>query len=137
MSIVSKLFGDIIPSLRTETPKMFDLPPMQDRPLIDLAIQESSKPVKETKVADLTKKLSAARSPDKIEALKAEIEMAVMENPDSLATIQNLSQKYANPKTAKEAELANFFNTILNPPEAQPQFSDVNTSTIPQPFEGM
>lgn len=133
MSIVSKLFGDIIPSLKTETPKMFDLPPMQ----VQAPAVPEVAPVKETKVADLTKKLSSARSPEKIEALKAEIEMAVMENPDSLATIQNLSQKYSNPKTAKEAELAEFFNTILNPPEAQPQFSDVNTSTIPQPFEGM
>lgn len=133
MSIVSKLFGDIIPSLKTETPKMFDLPPLQ----MQAPAMPEVVPVKETKVADLTKKLTAARSPEKIEALKAEIEMAVMENPDSLATIQNLSQKYAKPKTAKEAELAEFYNTILNPPEAQPQFSDVNTSTIPQPFEGM
>ena len=137
MSIVSKLFGDIIPSLKTETPKMFDLPPVQDRPLIDLAVKESSRPAKDTTVYDLSKKLSAARSPDRIEAIKAEIEAAVMDNPDSLAIVQQLSKKYTNPKTAKEADLAEFYNTILNPPEAQPQFSDVNTSTIPQPFEGM
>lgn len=137
MSIVTKLFGDIIPSLKQETPKMFDLPPMQDRPLIDLALKESSRPAKDTTVIDLSKKLSAARSPDKIEAIKADIEAAVMNNPDSLAVVQELSKKYANPKTAKEASLAEFYNTILNPPEAQPQFSDVNTSTIPQPFEGM
>lgn len=133
MSIVSKLFGDIIPSLRSETPKMFDLPPMQ----MQAPAMPEVAPVKQTKVAELTKQLSAARSPDKIEALKAEIELAVMENPDSLATIQNVAKKYAKPVTAKDEDLAMFFNNILNPPEAQAQFSDVNTSTIPQPFEGM
>jgi len=98
-------------------------------------MQEPAK--KPTVVLDLGKKLSASRSPEKMEAIKAEIIDAVTANPDALAEIQVLAKKYAKPKTAKEAELATFFDSILNPPEAQPQFSDVSQSTIPQPFEGM
>lgn len=132
MSIVNRLFGDMIPSLK-ETPKMFEMPTMvaQAAPLM----QEPAK--KPTVVLDLGKKLSASRSPEKMEAIKAEIIDAVTANPDALAEIQVLAKKYAKPKTAKEAELATFFDSILNPPEAQPQFSDVSQSTIPQPFEGM
>jgi hypothetical protein len=132
MSIVNRLFGDMIPSLK-ETPKMFEMPPMaaQAAP----ATEEPAK--KPTVVLDLGKKLSASRSPEKMEAIKAEIIDAVTANPDALAEIQVLAKKYAKPKTAKEAELATFFDSILNPPEAQPQFSDVSQSTIPQPFEGM
>lgn len=126
MSIVNRLFGDMIPNLK-ETPKMFEMPPM--------AAQEPAK--KPTVILDLGKKLSASRSPEKMEAIKAEIIDAVTANPDALAEIQVLAKKYAKPKTAKEAELATFFDSILNPPEAQPQFSDVSQSTIPQPFEGM
>ena len=129
MSIVSKLFGDMMPNLK-ETPKMFEMAP-QAAPVM----QESAK--KQTVVLDLGKKLSASRSPEKMEAIKAEIIDAVTANPDALAEIQVLAKKYAKPKTAKEAELATFFDSILNPPEAQPQFSDVSQSTIPQPFEGM
>jgi hypothetical protein len=132
MSIVNRLFGDMMPSLK-ETPKMFEMPPMaaQATPVM----QEPAK--KPTVVLDLGKKLSASRSPEKMESIKAEIIEAVTANPDALAEIQVLAKKYAKPKTAKEAELATFFDSILNPPEAQPQFSDVSQSTIPQPFEGM
>ena len=129
MSIVNRLFGDMIPSLK-ETPKMFEMAP-QAAPVM----QEPAK--KQTVVLDLGKKLSASRSPEKMESIKAEIIEAVTANPDALAEIQVLAKKYAKPKTAKEAELATFFDSILNPPEAQPQFSDVSQSTIPQPFEGM
>ena len=132
MSIVNRLFGDMIPSLK-ETPKMFEMPPMD--PQAAPVMQEPAK--KPTVVLDLGKKLSASRSPEKMEAIKAEIIDAVTANPDALAEIQVLAKKYAKPKTAKEAELATFFDSILNPPEAQPQFSDVSQSTIPQPFEGM
>jgi hypothetical protein len=132
MSIVNRLFGDMIPNLK-ETPKMFEMPPMaaQAAP----ATEEPAK--KPTVVLDLGKKLSASRSPEKMEAIKTAIIDAVTDNPDALAEIQVLAKKYAKPKTAKEAELATFFDSILNPPEAQPQFSDVSQSTIPQPFEGM
>jgi hypothetical protein len=126
MSIVSKLFGDMIPNLK-ETPKMFEMPAM--------APQEPAK--KPTVVLDLGKKLSSLRSPEKIEAVKTEIIDAVTADPDALSEIQMLAKKYEKPKTAKEAELQSFFNSILNPPEAEPQFSDVSQSTIPQPFEGM
>jgi len=132
MSIVSKLFGDMMPNLK-ETPKMFEMPTMA--PQAAPVMQEPAK--KPTVVLDLGKKLSASRSPEKMEAIKAEIIDAVTANPDALAEIQVLAKKYAKPKTAKEAELATFFDSILNPPEAQPQFSDVSQSTIPQPFEGM
>jgi hypothetical protein len=132
MSIVNRLFGDMIPSLK-ETPKMFEMPPMAAQPAP--VTEEPAK--KTTVVLDLGKKLSASRSPEKMEAIKAEIIDAVTANPDALAEIQVLAKKYAKPKTAKEAELATFFDSILNPPEAQPQFSDVSQSTIPQPFEGM
>jgi hypothetical protein len=141
MSIVSKLFGDMMPNLK-ETPKMFEMPPAQDQQLINLALKNSNMAAQEpakkpTVVLDLGKKLSASRSPEKMEAIKSEIIDAVTANPDALAEIQVLAKKYAKPKTAKEAELATFFDSILNPPEAQPQFSDVSQSTIPQPFEGM
>ena len=132
MSIVNRLFGDMIPSLK-ETPKMFEMAPMA--PQAAPVMQEPAK--KQTVVLDLGKKLSASRSPEKMESIKAEIIEAVTANPDALAEIQVLAKKYAKPKTAKEAELATFFDSILNPPEAQPQFSDVSQSTIPQPFEGM
>lgn len=122
----------MMPNLK-ETPKMFEMPPMA--PQAAPVMQEPAK--KQTVVLDLGKKLSASRSPEKMEAIKAEIIDAVTANPDALAEIQVLAKKYAKPKTAKEAELATFFDSILNPPEAQPQFSDVSQSTIPQPFEGM
>lgn len=119
----------MMPNLK-ETPKMFEMPSIAPQP-----VQEPAK--KATVVLDLGKKLSASRSPEKMEAIKAEIIDAVTANPDALSEIQILAKKYQKPKTAKEQELQSFFDSILNPPEAQPQFSDVSQSTIPQPFEGM
>lgn len=48
MSIVGKLFGDIIPEIASKTasdiPKMFEAPPVKDQHLINLAVKESNLP---------------------------------------------------------------------------------------------
>jgi hypothetical protein len=139
MSVITKLFPEISGVTVSQTPKLFDKPPVQDQRLINIANKE----VEKVDVLSLSKQFDTLRSPKKINDLKIEIESLVKQDPEQLPLIEQLAMQYQEKviKTnkPKDKDIFSFFTGILQPKEQNVpmQYEDINASTLPQPLEGL